>query len=72
MAECPLLEQEANLHGQRVIERFRALDEEYDRITDHGRRQNAIGPGAWPSTGAGIVSQTTDVKVKSIDLKEDF
>lgn len=39
---CSQLETRANQLGQRVIEKYRQRDREYDRQTDHGRREGVL------------------------------
>jgi len=41
-SNCEDLEAAANAAAQAIVAKFQALDEEYDRKTDHGRRQGAM------------------------------
>ncbi|HUP19630.1 MAG TPA: DUF922 domain-containing protein [Gemmatimonadota bacterium] len=45
-ASCGHIEDEANARGRWILERFRALNREYDRETRHGRTQGATWPPA--------------------------
>jgi len=40
-SNCEDLDKAANAAGEKVIEKYRKLDAEYDRSTDHGRKQGA-------------------------------
>lgn len=40
-SNCEDLDKAANAAGERVVEKYRKLDADYDRSTDHGRKQGA-------------------------------
>ena len=40
-SNCEDLDKAANAAGEKVIEKYRKLDADYDRTTDHGRKQGA-------------------------------
>ncbi len=40
-SNCEDLDKAANAAGEQVVEKYRKLDAEYDRSTDHGRKQGA-------------------------------
>ena len=40
-SNCEDLDKAANAAGEQVVEKYRKLDTEYDRSTDHGRKQGA-------------------------------
>jgi predicted secreted Zn-dependent protease len=40
-SNCEDLERAANTAAQAIVTKYQALDEEYDRKTDHGRNQGA-------------------------------
>lgn len=43
-ADCKILDQKANVLSNKIINEHIALENEYDRITDHGANEGAVFP----------------------------